>query len=261
MNTTAVIESPEYVELMKKRAVGDAPEMESAKHMAALMSEFLETPKRLSVLDVGCATGHYLHSIKKRFEDAILIYTGIDLDENMVMEARKIWRGAARVRFFNGSGDQLDSLPISLHDVVFSANAFMYFPNVRKALMSLIGVTRKVLFIRSYFCEQTYIIQRAQPKEWHPQSEVLEKDILDEHGVPRIYDYWNIYSYVVIESIVKEICPKAKVSWRDDLYGGDFVLEENKSGIKGKREATTFCDKHQVVYPIILPWKTLVVEI
>jgi ubiquinone/menaquinone biosynthesis C-methylase UbiE len=261
MNTTAVIETSEYVELMKKRAVGDAPEMESAKHMAALMSELLGTPKRLSVLDVGCATGHYLHSIRKRFEDAILTYTGIDLDENMVMEAKKIWRGVARVRFFKGSGDQLDSLPIALHDVVFSANAFMYFPNVRKALMSLIGVTRKVLFIRSYFCEQTYIIQRAQPKEWHPQSNVLERDILDEFGMPRIHDYWNIYSYTVIESIVKEICPAARVSWRDDLYQGDFVLDEKRTGVEMKREATTFCDNHQVVYPIILPWKTLVVEI
>ena len=261
MNRTSVVETPDYVELMKKRAMGDAPEMESAKHMAALMSELLGAPKQLSVLDVGCATGHYFHSIRKRFESAILVYTGIDLDENMVAEAKRIWRGVDRVRFFNGSGDQLESLPISLHDVVFSANAFMYFPNVRKALKSLIDATRKALVIRSYFCEQTYIIQRAQPAEWHPQSSVPEKEILDEFGMPKIHDYWNIYSYAVIESIVKEICPEARVSWRDDLYQGDFVLEEEKSGVKIKREATTFCDNHQVVYPIILPWKTLVVEI
>lgn len=137
----------------------------------------------------------------------------------------------------------------------------MYFPNVRTALKSLISKTRSILMVRSYFCEQTYIIQRAQPKEWHPFSNIPEKEILDENGAPRMYDYWNIYSYGVIESIVREICPGAEISWRDDLCGGNFVVEEGETGIGKKREATTFCDKHQVVYPIIQPWKTLVVKV
>jgi len=241
--------------------MGEAPEMQSAKHISSLIQDVAHLDgKALSILDVGCAAGHYLRSIIQRLPDTDIEYFGVDIDPNMVGTAQEVWKGFDRAKFFCGSGDELQDLEVPACDVVFSANAFMYFPNVRTALTSFFGKTKQIMMARRSFCEQTYIIQRAQPSEWHPLSRVPEAEIIDEDGMLRSYDHWNIYSRGLMEHLVRENCPEARISWHDDRFNDDFVVEEEVANIGEKREGTVLFGNHQVVYPIIQPWKTLVVE-
>ena len=251
----------EYVDLMKKRALGKAPEMQSAKHIASLIEDaVMPEQKSLTILDVGCGAGHYLRSIMALLPNTKVEYFGVDVDHNMVKAANEVWNGVERVKFKYGPGDELSSLDIPMCDIVFSANAFMYFPNARKALASLLSKTKQTLMVRSYFCEQTYIIRRAQPSEWHPLSTVPESDIIDENGMPSVYDYWNIYSFRLIEHLVRENWQNASIDWHDDRFLDEFSSDEEATGVAKKRGATVQVGDYQVVYPIIQPWKTLVVH-
>ena len=136
--------------------MGEAPEMQSAKHISSLIQDVAHLDgKALSILDVGCAAGHYLRSIIQRLPEA---------------------------------------------------------------------------------------------------------DIIDEGGMLRIYDHWNIYSFGLMEHLVREKCPEARISWYDDCFNHDFVLEEEVEGVGEKRDGTVLFGKHEMVYPIILPWKTLIVQ-
>src|SRR5262245_53788569 len=96
-----VPELDEYVDLMRKRALGQAPEMDRAKQAATIVRDRLRNSclERLSVIDVGCATGHYLRSLRKAFPHADLEYVGIDIDPKMIDSANRVWSECSDSRF------------------------------------------------------------------------------------------------------------------------------------------------------------------
>src|SRR6266581_973143 len=99
-----VPELDQYVDLMRMRALGEAPEMDSAKQMARVLRDHLPKGQpRYSFMDVGCATGHYLRSIRNAFGTSPVDYVGVDVDTKMVAAARAAWStdggGNAKPRF------------------------------------------------------------------------------------------------------------------------------------------------------------------
>ena len=117
------------------------------------------------------------------------------------------------------------------------------------------------MFLRSYCFEQKYIIQGGQQAKWHPLSSVPEAEIIDTNGILRSYDHWNIYSCSLIEHLVRENSQEPRISWDEDRFNDDFVAEEEVEGVGEKREETVLLGNHQMVFPFILPWKTLIVEL
>ena len=81
----------EYVDLMKKRAMGELPEMGSAKRTVEILLERnLLKEKNNKIIDIGCATCHYLRTFLN-FDVNIDLYTGVEIDPAMVEAAKYAW--------------------------------------------------------------------------------------------------------------------------------------------------------------------------
>lgn len=256
-------ERDSYVSLMKERALGKAPEMGSAIRMSEIISTLISSKAQteISFIDVGCAGGHYLRSIASRFNPQIkLIYTGVDIDPEMIKSAKEAWSQSkiqfpnVGTTFLNASIESEEFVNLTPADVVFSANAFMYFPRPEVALRNMLHLTKQFCVIRSYFCDQTFIVKRAQTNQTHEGSDLAEDDILDENGQPRRYDHWNIYSRSLVEKLVKKVNPLFDIGWEEDRNPTASMKQESSSGIQ-KFDATQLWNDHEIVYPFILPWE------
>jgi len=73
-----------------KRANGDLPEKESSKSLARLIKRKKLFSKTDNYLDIGCATGHYLVSLRKIINKRIK-YTGIDISKEYLLWGNEIF--------------------------------------------------------------------------------------------------------------------------------------------------------------------------
>lgn len=91
------------------------------------------TPPAGSVLDIGTATGHPLHSIVGSFKNAKII--GIDIDQNYIPACQKLFESHKNVtiklmNFFELS----NNLPDSQFDTIIFGSSFMLMPDQSKAI-------------------------------------------------------------------------------------------------------------------------------
>ena len=68
------------------RAIGKSPEMEVSKSLSKIISNMISRDEK--ILDVGCATGHFYRSLKKRIKKKFF-YTGCDPYEIFLKLGRK----------------------------------------------------------------------------------------------------------------------------------------------------------------------------
>ena len=78
----------QYVDVMEKQAVGLLPEMGSAIRLCEIMKNLRIHESSFTLMDIGCATGHYFKSFRSR--SLTLKYIGVDIDPNMI-DAAKVW--------------------------------------------------------------------------------------------------------------------------------------------------------------------------
>ena len=211
----------------------------------------------MDILDIGCATGHYLRVFFRRYQHNK--YTGVDIDPCMLEEARRIWSSSSLksvdTHFVNADVQDLASSNIATHDITICSNAFMYFKSPFRALSNMIQLTSRFLLIRSYFMDVSYRIIRSQTSEIHDKSSISEAASISPDGDFISFDFWSIYSYAYIESVVKSISPDARIEWLDDINDFSSIELENNIGLL-KRSATTIEGNQELVYPFYLPWKT-----
>jgi SAM-dependent methyltransferase len=105
----------EYVSLMKERAVGALPDMGCALRVGALIRErtsrLPDGGTGIQILDVGCATGHFLRTFMGQ-KLPVAKYVGLEVDPAMVAGAREIWSdqiGCGAAEFVNESLDRFTS--------------------------------------------------------------------------------------------------------------------------------------------------------
>ena len=104
------------------RATGKIPEMESAKQLRKILGNI---HKDESVLDVGCASGHYLRSIRLINNDCI--YTGVDATKKYIDNANIIHKSDTNARFIEGD---IYSLKLKA-DIVFCCNVLLHLPDIK----------------------------------------------------------------------------------------------------------------------------------
>jgi SAM-dependent methyltransferase len=248
----------DYVSLMRRRATGALPDMGCALRVGDLLRDFADGP--FSVLDVGCAAGHFLRTFKHQ-ELPLAKYVGLEIDPAMFRVASEVWEREAEsglAEFINADLEKFSS--DRTYDFVICVNAFMYFASAKTALTNLLRAAKRRVLVRSYFADSNYRIIRAQTSLNHDKSSVDEIDVFDESGNIRCYDYWNIYSRTYIESLVARLDPSAEVDWIEDKNVLSSLKTERELDIK-KRGATELLGEHEVSYPFILPWKWLSIRI
>ena len=259
-----IYNTADYISLMKARASGKLPEMGSALRVAGLIQErasrFSDRSRPVDLLDVGCAAGHYLRTLIRQGLP-ISRYVGLEIDPGMLIAAREVWAGeitAGVVEFVNQDLEQFRSK--ETFDFVICVNAFMYFASAKRALTNLLQATRSHLIIRSYFADANYRIMRGQTTRNHDKAQLAEIDAFDEDGNLLSFDYWNIYSFTYMETLVASLCPQARLEWIDDKNLLTSIEEERDLNIQ-KRGATEVLGEHEVSYPFILPWKYLSISL
>lgn len=247
----------QYVEILKKRALGALPHMGSALRVADIISEM--GGRSLDLLDVGGAAGHYLTTFLDCGID-INEYTVLEIDPNLVRTGKEIWKEKIEMGMVSFIHGDAQSTPLTVnYDYIIIMNAFMYFKNIEKILTAMIPHANKAIIIRSYFGRENYRIIRAQTKNNHDRSVFEEIDVFDNDGNILSYDLWNVYTHSYIEALVGKIDVNKRIRWESDNNYVDSLKNENNLNLN-KDGRTEFFDGKEVSYPFILPWEYLIIE-
>ena len=230
------------------RSIGKSPEMEVSIAMSKILKNIIK--KNNSVLDVGCATGHFYRSIKKRISKNFS-YTGLDPYEIFLKLARKAWKDEKNVNFVKGN---IYDLPFKnkTFDVVYSSNVLLHLPEISKPLKELLRVTNKTLVLRTVVYDVSYKIQLVHNKNWWKYTKVKAEDEFDSKGNPRSFAYFNIHSKDYLKALIKNLSPKAKINFiKDDKFSKRKIIQSRK---KEKRPlGTTVIGKEQFSGAIMQP--------
>ena len=164
------------------------PEMESAKQLRTLIKKIYR--KGMSILDVGCAAGHYYHSLLKI--DKFVKFVGIDATKEYIDYANQIFK-----KYNNASFLKEDIFKISKkhkrYDISYSCNLLLHLPSIEIPIKNLINTTKKYCFIRTLVSKKTHL------------SKYLYDDRFNKNGLPTNFVYQNTYSYNFLTKIFKRM--------------------------------------------------------
>ena len=251
----------EYVDLMRKRALGELPQMGSAKRTVEILLERnLLKEKDNKIIDIGCATCHYLRTFMD-FDVDIDLYTGVEIDQTMVEAAKDVWANEIKNNKLTIFNSDVEIFNIEKkYNVGICANAFMYFKSPYKAISNIMKHCNNHLLIRGYFSEKSFRILRSQTSSHHDKAKTSEANSFDKEGNLTSFDYWTIYSKEYMESVVKAISPNAKVEWIEDKNYFDSIDKEKNFEVK-KRDGTFVLNNMEISYPFIQPWEYLLITL
>lgn len=231
-----------------KRAIGEMPEMECSKAIASILSKYVRDNE--SILDVGCGTGHYYRSLKKRLK-VQFTYTGVDPYKILLDKAREAWKDEKTVSFELADIHDLPYEDESF-DYVICCNVITHIPNIRRPIGELIRVANKKIIIRTPIFDKSYRIQFVYNNKWYKYTNVKPGDEFDENGMPRAFSYFDIHSQDFFTSVIKRHLPSAKINYiKDDKFDADNINRSAET--EGMIEPTRVIDGMQISGCIILP--------
>lgn len=253
----------EYVDLMRQRALGELPDMGCALSLVGILRQYVLGRHKNSVInkliDVGCATGHYARTLSSN-GISIQSYVGLEINAEMFQAACEVWRSEIAAGSMHFVHDDIESSNLlEPSDVVICFNSFMYYKSAKAVLRKFLR-SSKLLVIRSYFADNNFRILRAQCRQNNDRVTVDELDIFDDSGALLSGDFWTIYSFSYIESILKEIEPRAKVTWLKDQNSPDSIIRESSMGVV-KRGGTEMIGGYEISYPLLQPWGIALISV
>tara|TARA_Y100000816_G_C26066700_1_gene560641 strand:+ start:610 stop:1422 length:813 start_codon:yes stop_codon:yes gene_type:complete len=230
------------------RAIGKSPEMEVSKAMTNIIKPFIK--ENDTILDVGCASGHFYRSIKKRVKKNFF-YTGVDPYEIFLKKAREAWKNDNNVSFLKGN---IYKLPFKTNkfDISFCSNVFLHLNEIKQPLKEIIRVTRKKIIIRTVLYDVSYKIQLVYNKNWWSDTNVKATEEFDKNGNPKAFSFFNIHSFDYFIGNIKKINSKCKIKIiKDKYFNKKIITDSNK---KEKRPlATKIIGNEQVSGCILQP--------
>lgn len=134
--------SPTVLELYTRRVLGEAEEMTCAAQAAELLQPLARPGE--SLLDVGCGTGYFLHSIRSR--NIPLEYFGVDATARFIEIGRAALArfGLPPERLQAGRIEDLDGRM----DHVLCMNVLSNIDNFHRPLERLLRMARKSVILR-----------------------------------------------------------------------------------------------------------------
>jgi ubiquinone/menaquinone biosynthesis C-methylase UbiE len=230
-----------------RRAIGELPEMESSKAVAARLNAVARPGDR--ILDVGCGVGHYLRSLSRILPFAFH-YTGVDTNSRDIEIARKAFTSSPNADFRTGDIYALP-FPDASSDLVMSNNLLLHLPSIRKPMQELCRVARRYVLIRTLVGERSFRIQNVNSSG----------DEFDENGEPHEFHYFNIYSKTYTEYLLSQISVVRK--WQivaDRDFDKDRIMEAAREQ-PNVPDVTVIIGDWQVNGYILQPWCFIEVEI
>ncbi|NQW22649.1 MAG: class I SAM-dependent methyltransferase [SAR202 cluster bacterium] len=241
------LECERYGSLLYSRAIGELPEMESSKAVAARLRSVAKPGDQ--ILDAGCGAGHYLRSLSNNLPFEFQ-YTGVDATPRFIELARQAFASFSDADFEIGD---INALPFAdaSYDLVMSNNVLLHLPSIQKPLQELCRVARRYVLVRTLVGERSFRIQDV-----HGSG-----DEFDETGEPIEFHYYNIYSKPYIEYLLANI-PFVK-SWQivPDQAFDETRIAEAATEQSDAPDVTTMLGGWQLNGYILQPWSFIEVEI
>ena len=220
------------------RAKGELPEMQSAIQLRDILSS-IQTDA--SVMDVGCASGHYLRSIRQLSESCS--YIGVDATPKYIESAKEIFKEDKLAEFEVQDIYELDKQA----DIVFCCNVLLHLPSIKLPLTNLLGSFNERLVIRTLISEKTHL------------SQYLYSDVFDENGNPTDFLFQNTYSFQYLKNLVNQFDPSVKVEFIKDVYDVAALQEEGENWKKRQGFATTAIENNlQIAGDKVFRWHWMV---
>ena len=244
----------DYLNISINRSKGKLPDMEVAKAFSKMLKKMKS--KNLSILDVGCLTGHFNRTFEK-YLNRKFTYTGIDPWKIHIDAANKVWKNSDNTKFKIGWAQKI---PFSkkLFDVVICSNVLTHIPEIKKPLKEMLRSTKKFLILRTPVHDKSYRIQMVLNSKWFKYTKVKPKDEFDDRGEPRVYEYYDVHSRDYLESVIKKIHPKAKITFLKDTF---FLKRNIQNKNEKKLNKTMIINGQQVSDLLILPHYFVIIKI
>ena len=244
----------DYLNISINRSKGKLPDMEVAKAFSKMLKKMKS--KNLSILDVGCLTGHFNRTFEK-YLNRKFTYTGIDPWKIHIDAAKKVWKNSKNT-FFKIGWAQKIPFENSNFDVVICSNVLTHIPEIKKPLKEMLRTTKKFLILRTPVHDKSYRIQMVLNSKWFKYTKVKPENEFDNKGQPRVYEYYDVHSFDYLKSTIKKISPKCKIKFIKDTFFSKKNIE-NKKEMK-KVNKTTIINGQQVSDLLILPHYFVVIE-
>ena len=230
------------------RAKGDLPEKESSKSYARLMKrEGLYRPGD-TVLDVGCASGHFLRSFH-RLLDPEIRYTGIDTHLQYLQWGAEIFGVGDGTTFL-----QCDALNIPVVDDAFDitvVNLYHTFPNLKDSLAEGVRVTRKKLIWRGLIGEANYLVKIVYDDSFENLG------VLTHNREDIVYTQYMIYTEQYVRGLAESLGVGVDFVRRDDDFEPfDNTKIDSHKGIP----STKTVNGMQLNGSLILDWHYVVID-
>ena len=222
------------------RAKNELPEMESAKQLRSIIKSI---DAKETVLDVGCASGHYLRSIRYLSEKCK--YTGVDATEKYINSAKEVFKDDKNSNFILQDIYELNQKA----DIVFCCNVLLHLPRIDKPLENLLNAANKKLVIRTLISETTHF------------SKHLYTDDFDNFGNPTNFLFQNTYSFKYIEKLLNRYKPECDFKFVQDSFNSGKLDEEGKQWTERQGPATTrVVNNLQIAGNKVFNWAWLVCD-
>ncbi|MEJ7775866.1 MAG: class I SAM-dependent methyltransferase [Sphingomicrobium sp.] len=223
-----------------KRATGELPEMECTKQLVRLIGDVYEPG--MSVLDVGCAGGHYFHGLKR--VDPNVRYYGVDATERYIDFASRHFANVPNASF---SREDIFKLPADFSeqfDIVYCCNVLLHLPSAKVPIHNLVRAASRYVIIRTLIADRTHL------------SKFLYADTFDEEGNPTDFVHQNTYSRDLIRAHVAEV-GDYQVEFLADQFEADQIVREHRDYSDSQSAVTHVADGKQIAGSKVFEWEWL----
>lgn len=245
----------DYLAISKKRSLGKLPHMEVAKAYSNIINKIKFKHKDLSILDVGCLTGHFNHTFTKMLKSNFT-YTGIDPWKLHIDAANKIWKDDNNAKFKIGWAQKIPYKKESF-DFVICSNVLTHIPEITRPLREMLRVTKKYLIIRTPIHNKSYRIQMVLNSKWFKYTNIKPENEFDKKGNPKVYEYYDVHSQDYFYSVIKRLYPKAKIKFIKDVFFSTRGINNKK---EKKLNKTKIINGMQISDLLILPHHFVIIE-
>lgn len=162
-------------ELYRRRARGQAQEMDASAQAAEILAPFIQAaPAPPRLLDAGCGSGYLWHSFQRR--GLAVEYHGLDYSPSLIIIGREELtpQGLPPERLQTG---RIEDLRSQSYDLITVINTLSFGPDFREPLYRLAETGAKVILIRDNLGPETVI-------RW-------EIDGYLDPGYNHLKAYWN----------------------------------------------------------------------
>ena len=243
-NDWEIWEKNNSIERSIKRIQNKLPEMEASKQLSKIVKRFYK--KNYSILDFGCAAGHYYNSLKRIDKD--INYTGFDVTKAYVSYARNHFRKKRNVKFDVQSLFSMSKKYNNKFDIVFCSNVLHHLPSIDIPLKNLINATRKYCIIRTLVSDNTHL------------ARFYYDDTTNQKGELNNFQLQNTYSYNLIREKIKKI-GNFKVNFENDIFNGKNINREFTNKEKKKYPGLTkYINGIQIAGSKVFEFKWIIIK-